>query len=181
MTLDIQAGPLSGILLIKPKIYSDNRGHFYESHNRKKWAEAGLKMDFVQENRSSSIKNTLRGLHFQAPPFAQGKLVEVLHGRALDVVVDIRKDSPTFGEHFAIELCGDEILQMYVPEGFAHGFLALEDTIFNYKCTSYYEPSAENSLLWNDSTLGITWGIDNPILAVKDSKGMIFKDFISPF
>ena len=181
MTLIVEHTPLEGLVLVRPKIYADHRGHFYESFNESTWKKEGLPSHFVQENRSFSVKNTVRGLHFQVPPHGQGKLVQVLHGRALDVVVDIRKNSPSFGKSYSILLSHEEIVQMYVPLGFAHGFYAIEDTIFNYKCTSFYEPSAERSIQWNDPDLNIEWGIEHPILSPKDFKGINFNDFISPF
>ena len=181
MSVEIEYTPIEGLLLIRPKIYSDKRGHFYENFNLKLWNSMGLPTDFAQENRSFSVKNTLRGLHFQTPPHGQGKLIQVLKGRVLDVAVDIRRGSKTYGQNFMIELGENDVTQMYIPEGFAHGFCALEDSVFNYKCTSYYEPSAEKSILWNDPDLNIDWGISNPILSVKDSEGQLFKDFVSPF
>ena len=181
MSIEIEHTPIEGLLLIRPKIYADHRGHFYENFNHKLWKSKGLPHDFMQENRSFSIKNTVRGLHFQVPPYGQGKLIQVLRGRVLDVVVDIRKSSKTYGKTFSIELGESDLLQMYIPEGFAHGFHAMEDTVFNYKCTSYYEPSAERSILWNDPDLNIDWGISKPVLSQKDEGGMRFKDFVSPF
>ena len=126
--------PIEGLLIIEPKVWKDDRGYFYESFNQKRFAEAGINLDFVQDNQSFSQKGTLRGLHAQAPPFEQGKLVRVIQGRVLDVAVDIRKGSPTYGQHFSIELTSDNFLIFWVPPGFAHGFVTLEDnTIFTYK------------------------------------------------
>src|SRR5579872_1043663 len=150
MSIEIIKTPLEGVILIKPRVFYDNRGYFFESYNRHRWQEAGLLIDFVQDNQSMSQKNTLRGLHFQAPPYAQGKLVRVVKGSALDVAVDIRKNSPTFGKYFAQELSENNFLQMYIPEGFAHGFLTLEDnTVFAYKCTNYYHGPSETGIIWD--------------------------------
>jgi len=173
---------IAGLLVIKPKVFEDERGYFFESYNEQLLEEAGLHAKFVQDNQSMSQKNVLRGLHFQAPPFAQGKLVRVIKGAALDVVADIRKNSPTYGKCFSIELNEQNKTMLWVPEGFAHGFLTLHNnTIFYYKCTNYYNKNSEGSVLWNDTDLNINWGIDTPILSEKDKAGTPFKDFVSPF
>ncbi len=139
-------------------------------------------MDFVQDNQSMSMKGVLRGLHFQAPPFAQGKLVRVIQGSVIDVAVDIRKSSPSFGKHVAVELSGDNKRMFWVPEGFAHGFLTLEDhTIFSYRCTDVYNKESEGSLNWNDPELNIDWNISDPILSEKDQIAPLLADFNSPF
>jgi dTDP-4-dehydrorhamnose 3,5-epimerase len=173
---------LPGLFLIKPKVFEDHRGHFFESFREDVLAQNGVETKFIQDNQSLSQKGILRGLHFQAPPFAQGKLVRVIQGAVLDVAVDIRKNSPTYGQHVAIELTESNFLMMYIPVGFAHGFLTLEDnTIFTYKCTDYYHPEVEGGVLWNSPELNIPWKTENPILSAKDEKLPSFKDFISPF
>ena len=141
-----------------------------------------MNMKFVQDNESKSGKNVLRGLHFQKPPFAQGKLVRVIQGKVLDVAVDIRKGSPTYGKYHSVELDAESKRMFYIPEGFAHGFLTLEEnTIFAYKCTNYYNKESEGSLLWCDEEIGIDWNVENPVLSDKDKISPLFKDFISPF
>lgn len=173
---------IEGLLVIKPKVFEDDRGYFFESFNEKLLEQAGLKAKFVQDNQSLSQKNVLRGLHFQAPPFAQGKLVRVIKGAALDVVVDIRKKSPTYSKSYAIELNEQNKTMLWVPEGFAHGFCTLQnDTIFYYKCTNYYDKASEGSIIWNDSDLNINWNISDPVLSEKDRSGVAFKNFSSPF
>jgi dTDP-4-dehydrorhamnose 3,5-epimerase len=159
----------SDLFVIDPAVYGDQRGVFFESYNKNLFGKNNLNCDFVQDNVSVSKKNVLRGLHFQNPPFAQGKLVSVLQGAVLDVVVDIRLASATYGQHYAVELSAGNRKMMYVPVGFAHGFVTLEDnTIFSYKCTNGYNKSAEGGLLWNDPALKIDWLTENPILSDKD-------------
>lgn len=173
---------IEGLLVIKPKVFEDSRGYFFESYNEKLLQAAGLHTNFVQDNQSLSQKNVLRGMHYQAPPFAQGKLVRVIKGGVLDVVVDIRKKSPTYGKHFSIELNERNKTMLWVPEGFAHGFLTLEDnTIFHYKCNNYYDKASESCIMWNDPGLGINWGAIDPVLSEKDKVGTLFKDVTSPF
>ena len=173
---------IDGLLIIKPDVFKDDRGYFYESYNKERFAKAGLMMDFVQDNESKSDKGVLRGLHFQKPPFAQGKLVRVIKGSVMDVAVDLRKDSPTYGKWESVVLTEENKLQFWNPEGFAHGFVALEDnTIFNYKCTNVYNKESEGSILWNDPDININWNIDNPILSEKDKISPLFKNFESPF
>ena len=173
---------IEGLLVIKPKVFEDGRGYFFESFNEKLLEQAGLKAKFVQDNQSLSQKNVLRGLHFQAPPFAQGKLVRVIKGSALDVVVDIRKKSPTYGKSYSIELNEQNKTMLWVPEGFAHGFCTLlNDTIFYYKCTNYYDKASEGSIIWSDPDLNINWNISDPVLSEKDKAGAAFKNFVSPF
>jgi len=173
---------IEGLLVIKPKVFEDARGYFFESFNEHLLAEAGIKDKFVQDNQSLSQKNVLRGLHFQSPPYTQGKLVRVIKGAVLDVVVDIRKKSPTYGKHFAVELNEQNKIMFWVPGGFAHGFTTLQDnTIFHYKCTRYYNKESEGSILYNDPDLGIDWGISSPLLSEKDKTGALLKDFVSPF
>lgn len=174
---------IEGLVLIVPRRFHDDRGYFFESFNEEKYkAVLGDSTVFVQDNISCSKKNVLRGLHFQLPPFTQGKLVSVLKGKVLDVAVDLRKDSPTYGQHAIVELSAENGLQFYIPPGFAHGFVSLEeDTLFSYKCTNYYSPSHEETLLWNDSKLGIDWKCVSPLVSAKDEIGKLFDTFVSPF
>lgn len=173
---------IKDLLIIKPKVFADARGYFFESYNEAVFKQNGVNATFVQDNQSLSNYGVLRGLHFQAPPFDQGKLVRVIIGAVLDVAVDIRKNSPTYGKHVAIELTEENKTMFYIPPGFAHGFLTLRDnTIFSYKCTNLYNKASEGCVLWNDSDLNINWNIENPILSEKDIIGTPFKDFSSPF
>ncbi|HEX4886938.1 MAG TPA: dTDP-4-dehydrorhamnose 3,5-epimerase [Luteibaculaceae bacterium] len=169
--------------LIKPTIFGDSRGYFYESYNQEVFRnKTGLDINFVQDNQSLSKKGVVRGLHFQHPPRCQDKLVRVLQGSVLDVVVDLRKDQPTYGKHYSVELTGENHLQLFVPQGFAHGFSTLEDgTIFAYKCSDVYAKESEGCILWNDPQLGIDWQIENPVISEKDTKGEPFSQFVSPF
>lgn len=172
-----------GLHVLNPNVFKDERGYFFESFNLKKFIEStGFNKEFVQDNQSLSNKNVLRGLHFQMPPFAQAKLVRVVRGAVIDVVVDIRKDSATFGKSFSIELNDSNNLSLFIPEGFAHGFISLEEnTIFIYKCSEFYNKESERTIMWNDSTLKIDWKCDNPIVSSKDNEGMKFSEFKSPF
>lgn len=180
--MDIIETRLKGVLLIKPRVFEDARGYFFESYNAGAFRKAGLDLDFVQDNQSLSQKGVLRGLHFQNPPYAQGKLVRVIAGSVFDVAVDIRKGSPTYGQWFGQELNEKNKWMMYIPEGFAHGFATLENnTIFAYKCTNFYNKEAEDCLLWNDGDIGIDWGIKNPLLSEKDLQGKKLKDLKSQF
>jgi dTDP-4-dehydrorhamnose 3,5-epimerase len=173
---------IEGLLVLKPKVFEDARGYFFESFNQKAIEAAGLKEQFVQDNQSLSQKGVLRGLHLQKPPHAQGKLVRVIKGAVLDVAVDIRKGSPTYGKYFSIELNEQNKTMFWIPVGFAHGFLTLEDnTIFHYKCTNYYHKDSEASVLWNDKDIHVNWNISNPLLSEKDLTGIPLKDFVSPF
>jgi dTDP-4-dehydrorhamnose 3,5-epimerase len=174
---------IEGLLIIEPNIFGDDRGHFFESFNQQEFDEAvGSAHHFVQDNQSLSSKNVVRGLHFQAPPYDQGKLVRVVQGSVLDVALDIRKNSPTYGKHFSIVLSGDNKKQFWIPPGFAHGFATLEDyTIFQYKCTNFYHPSSEGSIQWDDQSLGVEWQVQNPIVSEKDKKGTMWQVFNSPF
>ena len=172
---------IEDIILLTPRVYKDERGYFMESYNQKK-VEILIKDRFVQDNESESHKNVLRGLHFQLPPHAQSKLIRVIKGSILDIAVDLRKESSTYGQHFKHILSGENKKQLYIPVGFAHGFLSLEDnTILNYKCSDYYDANTEASILWNDPNLAIDWGIDNPILAEKDRLAQNFITFENPF
>ncbi len=173
---------IEGLLIIKPRIFNDGRGYFYESWSREKFEAAGIHLDFVQDNQSLSQKGVLRGLHFQNPPFAQAKLVRVIAGAVLDIAVDIRKASPTYGQHYSIELNDENMLQFLIPAGFAHGFVTLKDqTIFSYKCSAPYNKASEGSILWNDKDLSIDWKTENPALSDKDLTGNAFRDLVSLF
>lgn len=161
---------IKGLKLIQPDIYGDERGAFFESYNQEKFANAGISAKFIQDNQSVSNKGVLRGLHFQTGEFAQAKLVRVIKGSVMDVAVDLRPNSETYGKHYAIELNESNNLMFYIPVGFAHGFIALEDnTIFVYKCTALYNKASEGGIIWNDSTLAIKWGNLNPVISEKDA------------
>ncbi len=179
----VEQTPIKDVLIFTPRLFSDDRGSFFESFNHQQFEEAvGQSVNFVQDNESISHQNVLRGLHFQSPPMAQGKLVRVVQGAVLDVAVDLRKQSSTYGKHVTVKLTGDNKQQLWIPPGFAHGFLSLaSDTIFNYKCTNYYAPETEHTLQWNDSEIAIDWGIDNPIISIKDQHSLLFTTFVSPF
>jgi dTDP-4-dehydrorhamnose 3,5-epimerase len=180
--MEIIKTKLAGLVVIKPRVFEDARGYFFESYNQRLFKEGGMDLNFVQDNQSLSQKGVLRGLHFQNPPHAQGKLVRVISGSVFDVGVDIRKNSPTYGQWFGEELTGKNKLMMYIPEGFAHGFATLEDhTIFSYKCTNFYNKQSEDCILWDDKDLGIEWRIGEPILSEKDLQGKKFSEFVSLF
>ncbi len=180
--MTILSEDIPGLKLIQPKVFEDDRGYFYESFNELQLKEIGIENHFVQDNQSLSNKGVLRGLHFQNPPMAQGKLVRVVKGAVYDVAVDIRKNSPTYGQHFGIELNETNKLMLWIPPGFAHGFATLQDeTIFSYKCTEYYDPKSESGIMWNDEDLAINWNIENPILSGKDQNNLAFSAFKSPF
>ena len=175
--------PINSLVLIEPKVFKDSRGYFFESFNSKLFNEkTNINLTFVQDNQSCSQKNVLRGLHFQNPPFDQGKLVSVIKGSVLDVAVDIRKNSSTYGQHFKAVLSDKNHQMMYLPPGMAHGFLTLEEnTIFTYKCTNYYNKKSESCLLWNDADLNIDWSTKKAILSEKDEQGENFCSFVSKF
>lgn len=177
--MQIRETSIAGLVEIFPRIFEDERGSFFESYNKEAFEKAGLPTNFVQDNQSFSVKGVLRGLHFQNAPYAQGKLVRVIKGRVIDVAVDIRPDSPTFGKYELFELDAQRNNMAYVPEGFAHGFAALEDSIFSYKCTNLYHKASESGIIWNDPTLGIDWGIKNPIVSEKDMELGTFKSIFS--
>ncbi len=167
---------LSGVLIIEPPIFGDGRGIFFESYHHERYSGHGLKVNFVQDNFSRSSKNVLRGLHYQLEK-PQGKLIWVTRGQVFDVVVDVRKGSPTFGQSLTTILDAERIRQLYVPPGFAHGFCVLSDEAdFSYKCTDYYYPAAEKGILWNDPDLKIQWPVTNPILSAKDQKNLCLKN-----
>lgn len=181
--MTVNSTSIDGVLVIEPKVFYDERGHFLETFNARDFLQAtGVEAVFVQDNESKSNEGTLRGLHFQVPPYDQGKLVRVSQGAVLDVVVDVRKGSPTFGRHLSVLLSAKNQLQLWVPSGFAHGFLAIEDhSVVNYKCTAHYHHEAERCLHWNDQDLGIDWGIDAPLVSEKDAAGTFFADIDTPF
>ena len=173
---------LKGLFVIKPKVFEDARGYFFESYNANQFAASGLNLNFVQDNQSLSQQGVLRGLHFQNNPHAQGKLVRVITGAVLDVALDIRKNSPTYGQWFSLELTEQNKWMMYIPEGFAHGFATLRDnTVFSYKCTQFYNKASEDCIIWNDKDLAIDWQVKNPLLSDKDLMGKAFKDYVSLF
>ena len=179
----VEEKEIEGIIIFESEVFRDERGYFMEFYNENKFNHNVLgNFSFKQDNISCSKKNVLRGLHFQAPPFEQGKLIQVLKGKVIDVVVDLRIGSKTFGKHMKIELSSDNCKQLWIPPGFAHGFLTLEDdTLFSYKCTNHYSKNHEMDLLWNDVNLNIEWGIENPIISEKDKKATKFQDLNSPF
>jgi len=181
--VNIISTKIEGVYLIKPKIFNDDRGSFFESFNMKVFQkETNQKINFVQDNQSVSSKNILRGLHFQKPPHAQAKLVRVIKGCVLDVVVDLRKKSKTYGKYILEELSEYNNHQLYLPKGMAHGFLTLEDnTIFTYKCSEFYCKEAEDSIIWNDSSIRIKWPDIIPLLSKKDLNAKKFSSFVSPF
>ncbi len=180
--MEIIETKIKDLLVIKPDVFHDERGYFFESYNKVRFAEHGLDMNFVQDNESQSMKGVLRGMHFQKPPFAQGKLVRVVRGAVMDVAVDLRKGSPTYGQWESVLLTEDNKSMFWIPEGFAHGFLCLENlSVFAYKCTNVYNKASEGSLRWDDPDLNINWGIENPIMAEKDKVSIMFKDFVTPF
>ena len=173
---------LNGVLVIEPDCFTDARGFFFESYNKSKYEEAGLNFDFVQDNISKSQKGTVRGLHYQIGENAQGKLCQVLTGSVLDVAVDIRSGSPTFGKHYSVELSGENHKQIWIPPGFAHGFSVLsDDTIFSYKCTAFYSKDDERAILFNDTDLNIDWKVEKPIVSEKDLKAKRFSDIDKDF
>ena len=180
--MEISNTPIEGLLVIKPSVLEDERGEFFESWNKKSYEEIGLCLDFLQDNQSLSHKGVLRGLHFQNPPFAQGKLVRVIKGSVIDVAVDIRKNSSTYGQYYSLKLSEENKTIFWIPPGFAHGFVALEDdTIFSYKCTEIYNKESEGSIIWNDPHIAINWGVDNPLVSEKDMQSAHFKSLKSKF
>ena len=181
--MEVLKTELDGLLIIKPKVFGDERGYFFESYNEEVYRNAGINFNFVQDNISKSKKGTIRGLHYQVGDKAQGKLCKVIFGKVLDVAVDIRFGSPTFGKYFSSELSEDNHTQLWIPPGFAHGFSVLSDeAIFSYKCTALYSKQHERAILYNDKQLNIDWKVDDPIVSEKDLKALQFcdiqKDFI---
>lgn len=175
---------IEGVVIIEPRIFKDSRGYFFESYSQKEFDEKVRPVRFVQDNESMSTRGVMRGLHFQCPPFTQSKLVRCVKGRVLDVAVDIRKESPTYGKHVAVELSEDNHRQFFVPRGFAHGFAVLSDVaVFQYKCDNYYAPQADGGISIADASLGIDWMTDpaGAVLSEKDLRHPLLKDFDSPF
>lgn len=173
---------IPGLLVVEPDFFPDNRGFFFESFNKEKYKDAGIAFEFVQDNLSKSTKNTVRGLHYQAGEFAQGKLCQVITGAVIDVALDVRFGSPTFGKYFSVELSGENHKQIWIPPGFAHGFSVLSDeAIFSYKCTAKYDKSSERSILYNDPALGIEWMVEAPIVSDKDLKAKMFVEIEKEF
>lgn len=175
---------IEGVIIVEPRIFKDGRGYFFESFSQREFEEKVCKTTFVQDNESKSSYGVLRGLHFQKPPFAQSKLVRVIKGAVLDVAVDIRKGSPTFGQYVSVELTGENHRQFFIPRGFAHGFSVLsEEVIFQYKCDNFYSPQSEGAIAWNDPDLNIDWRIpaEKVVLSEKDSKHPRLKDWQNVF
>ena len=182
--MDVIKTPIDGVVIIEPKVFKDARGYFFESFSQREFEEKVRKINFVQDNESMSSYGVMRGLHFQAPPFTQSKLVRCVKGAVLDVAVDIRKGSPTYGQHVAVELTEDNHRQFFVPRGFAHGFAVLSETaVFQYKCDNFYAPQADGGISIKDDSLGIDWRIpvDKAFLSEKDTLHACLKDFDSPF
>jgi dTDP-4-dehydrorhamnose 3,5-epimerase len=174
--MKIRSCDIPGLLVIEPKIFGDARGFFFESWNRQRYQQAGLDLDFVQDNVSFSCHRTLRGLHYQNPK-PQGKLVQVLQGEVFDVALDLRRSSPTFGKWHGIALSADDKHQFYIPPGFAHGFVVLSETaLFCYKCTEFYSPKDEVTILWSDPDIGVVWPVHDPLLSDKDARGFRLRE-----
>ena len=174
---------IEGLVVIEPRVFGDSRGYFFESYNARDFAQVA-DITFVQDNESRSCSGVVRGLHFQKPPYAQSKLVRVVEGRVLDVAVDIRRNSPTYGQHVAIELTADNHRQLFLPQGMAHGFAVLSETaVFQYKCDNLYHPESEGAIAWNDPTLAIDWHLPaaDVILSDKDKNHPFFHEFVTPF
>lgn len=175
---------IEGVKIIEPKVFGDSRGYFYESYSQRDFEEKVAKVLFVQDNQSFSHYGVLRGLHFQLPPYSQSKLVRVIQGRVMDVAVDIRKGSPTFGKYVTCEMSGENHRQFFIPKGFAHGFVVLSETaLFQYKCDEFYHPEAEGAIAWNDPDLAIEWPVKSADieLSEKDKHHPLFKEFVTPF
>lgn len=182
--MDIIKTEIEGVVILEPKVFKDARGYFFESYSKREFDEKVGPVDFVQDNESCSSKGVMRGLHFQRPPYTQAKLVRCVKGAVLDVAVDLRKDSPTYGRHVAVELTEDSHRQFFIPKGFAHGFAVLSDVaVFQYKCDEFYHPEADGGISILDESLGIDWRIDpaEAILSEKDTKHPLLRDFDSPF
>lgn len=176
--------PIEGLLIIEPRVFHDARGYFVETYNEQRYREAGVDAAFVQDNQSCSTYGVVRGLHFQKPPYTQAKLVSCTKGRVLDVAVDLRKESPTYGKWYAVELSEENHRQFYIPRGFAHGFSVLsEQAVFTYKCDNLYHPEAEGGLLLSDPDVAIEWQVPEEmrVISEKDTKHPLFKDLVSPF
>jgi dTDP-4-dehydrorhamnose 3,5-epimerase len=178
LPLKVTTTPLSGVLILEPKVFGDARGFFFESYNENAMHDAGIRERFVQDNHSYSAKNVIRGLHYQIRPHAQGKLVRVAVGEVFDVAVDLRRSSPTFGKWYGVRLSGENFKMLWIPPGFAHGFQALSDGAHVlYKATDFYHPECERTLAWNDPEVGIDWPLDGePVVSAKDRQGSSFQD-----
>ncbi|MBA4849163.1 dTDP-4-dehydrorhamnose 3,5-epimerase [Emticicia sp. BO119] len=176
--MEFRKTSIEGLIEIFPRIFGDERGYFLESYHKQAFSDNGIPFDFVQDNQSLSSAGVLRGLHFQREPHAQGKLVRVIIGKALDVAVDLRPGSPTFGKHEKFLLDAKTQNMVFIPAGFAHGFLALEQCLFTYKCTNFYNKASEGGIIWNDPDLAIDWGIENPNISQKDLELPRFNDII---
>ncbi len=177
--MQIERTAIEGVVILKPKVFTDKRGYFFESYSKRVFNEKVGNITFVQDNESMSTRGVLRGLHFQKAPYAQAKLVRVVQGEVLDVAVDIRRNSPTFGEHVAVKLSGENKRQLFIPRGFAHGYVVLsEEAIFQYKCDNYYMPEYEGGLLWNDPALKIDWllATEEIVLSEKDQRQPLLKN-----
>jgi dTDP-4-dehydrorhamnose 3,5-epimerase len=174
--MQVRHTAIDGLIELIPRVFEDERGYFFESYNKPLFASLGLPMDFVQDNQSFSVKGVLRGLHMQTEPFAQGKLVRVSSGQVLDIAVDLRPDSPTFGQYETFLLDAKLANMAYIPEGFAHGFVALEDSIFTYKCTNVYNKASESGIIWNDPDLNIDWGVKDPLVSDKDQQLLTLRE-----
>lgn len=182
--MEVIKTPIEGLLIIEPRIFRDARGYFFESFSQREFDEKVSPITFVQDNESMSTRGVMRGLHFQRPPYTQTKLVRCVRGAVLDIAVDIRKGSPTYGQHVAVELTGENHRQFFISKGFAHGFVVLSDeAVFQYKCDEFYHPEADAGIQLRDPSLGIDWRIpfEEAILSEKDTKQPLLKDFESPF
>lgn len=184
LNMQLISTPIEGLWVIEPQLFRDARGYFVETYNEQRYQEAGITARFVQDNQSCSSYGVVRGLHFQRPPYSQAKLVCCTQGKVLDVAVDLRRDSKTFGRWFSVELSGENHRQFFIPRGFAHGFSVLSDTAtFTYKCDNLYHPEADAGLLLSDPELNIDWGIPEEmrILSEKDKRHPLLRDLVSPF
>ena len=183
--MNVVCTDIEGVVIIEPKVYGDNRGYFFESFNARDFEEkVGVAVSFVQDNESCSSYGVVRGLHFQLPPYAQSKLVRVVFGEVLDVAVDLRKGSPTYGKHVSVHLTADSHRQLFIPKGFAHGFSVLSETaVFQYKCDQLYAPQHEGAIAWNDPDIAVDWLVphDKVVLSQKDIHHPLLRDFVSPF
>jgi len=182
--MEIIKTDIEGVVIMEPRIFKDTRGYFFESFSMREFQEKVCQTTFVQDNESFSSYGVVRGLHFQKPPSSQAKIVRVIKGSVLDVAVDLRKNSPTYGKHVSVELTEENHRQLFIPKGFAHGFAVLSnEALFQYKCDNYYAPQSEGGILWNDPSLHIDWRIpkDKVILSEKDTKHLLLKDYISDF
>ena len=182
--MEVLKTAIDGVVIIEPRIFKDARGYFFESYSKKEFDEKVRTVEFVQDYESMSTRGVMRGLHFQRPPYTQSKLVRCVKGRVLDVAVDIREGSPTYGKHVAVELSEDNHRQFFVPRGFAHGFAVLSDVaVFQYKCDNYYHPEADGGISIADASLGIDWMLDpnEALLSEKDTRHPLLADFESPF